>query len=481
MSTTQDRTGTSVMPRRWWILAMLGSAQLMVALDNTIVNVALPSARSDLGFDAGDRQWIVTAYALAFGSLLLLGGRLSDLLGRKRALVTGLIGFAGASAVGGAATGFGLLVAGRTVQGAFGALLAPTVLSLMSETFPGGKTRARAFGILSALVGSGAAVGLVLGGLLTEYLNWRWTMYINAVFATAAVVGALLLLTTYEERARPRIDVIGTAAASGGLFVIVFGLARAGTGDWLSPVVLGPLLGGVVLLAGFVLWQRTARSPLLPLRVLRDRDRAGAYVNRFIASTGNFAVTFFMTFFLQESLGLSPLLTGVAVIPMVLGIVGASNTFGAMLPRLGPRPLIVAGLLVAAASLLWLSRLSPSTSYWSGVMVPLFLFGTGQGMTTTVAMSTATINLAAADVGVAAALVSVMQQLGGSVGTALLSTVALATAAGYAGSHGGDAAGAAVHGYDVAFLTAACVFAGTAVLCGALIRGRTGGGAGAAR
>ncbi|MFI8793690.1 MFS transporter [Streptomyces sp. NPDC055105] len=460
--------------RRWWLLCVLSSAQLMVVLDNTIVNVALPSAQADLGFGQSSRQWVVTAYALAFGALVLLGGRMSDRFGRKRAFVAGLIGFAGASAIGGAATGFTMLVIARTVQGAFGALLAPSVLSLINQTFPRGRSRSLAFGILSTIVGSGAAIGLLLGGVLTEYLNWRWTMYVNVGFATAAAIGAGILLgQERREGPAPKIDLASAALAGIGLLGVVYGLACAENGDWASPNVLGPLLAGIVVLAGFVLRQRNARSPLLPLSILRDRARVGAFVNRFTASTGNFAVVFFMTFFLQENLGMSPVLSGLGVVPMAIGIIAGSNASGAILAsRLGPRAVSVIGLLVSAVALWWLSWLRPSTTYWSGIPAPLLLFGLGQGMSTSVAMNTATHNLPTDHVGAASALVNVMQQLGGSIGTALLSSIAASAAASYATTHHTQGTAADTYGYGIAFLTAAAIFTATALVCGILIRGR---------
>lgn len=460
--------------RRWWLLCVLGIAQLMVVLDNTIVNVALPSAQAGLGFSQANRPWVVTAYALAFGSLLLLGGRLSDLFGRKRAFMIGLIGFAGASAVGGAATGFTMLVIARSVQGAFGALLAPSVLALISQAFPGGRSRARAFGILSTIIGAGAAIGLVLGGFLTEYLNWRWTMYVNVLFAAVAAIGAAFLLhSERRDGPRPRIDLPGSVLAGIGLLCIVYGLARAQADSWTSPSVLGTLLAGVAILVGFAVHQRTARWPLLPLSILRERNRAAAYINRFTAATGNFTVVFFLTFILQENLHLSPVWSGLGVVPMMIGIiVGSNTTASVLLPRLGPRGVSVAGLLASAAALWGLSRLSPSTTYWGGIPAPLLVFGLGQGMTTSVAVSTATRGLPADHIGAASALVSVMQQLGGSIGTALLSSIAASTTAAYITTHHTHGTAADTHGYDIAFLTAAGIFTAAALTCWILIRSR---------
>ena len=358
LAPTTDQADSSLASRRRWsILAVIAIAQLMVVLDNTIVNIALPSAQADLGFSDPQRQWVITAYALAFGSLLLLGGRMSDLFGRKRAFMVGLIGFAVASMVGGAADGFEMLVISRAAQGAFGALLAPAALSLLTTTFPGGRDRARAFGVFSAIAGSGAALGLLLGGTLTEYVDWRWCMYVNAVFAVVAFVGAAFLLPALPKRERPHLDILGTVAGSAGLFCIVYGFATAETDGWSSGSVLGFLVGGVALLVTFVLLQRKVRAPLLPLRVVLDRNRGGAYLAILVLASGMFAVSLFLTYYLQESLHFSPVLTGVAFLPMVASIVTASTTVPAtLLPRIGPKPLIFVGLLLGSGALFWLSQ-----------------------------------------------------------------------------------------------------------------------------
>src|SRR3954453_13384 len=264
--------------RRWLILAVLGVAQLMVILDATIVNIALPSAQQALGFSDGSRQWIVPAYALAFGSLLLLRGRPRHLFGRKRTFITGLLGFAAASAIGGAAQSFELLGAARALQGAFGALLAPSVLSLLTTTFTNPRERGTAFAIYGAIAGAGGAIGLLLGGMLTEYLSWRWAMYVNLFFAIPAALAALALLHNQVAATRPRIDIPGTLTATGGLFALVYGLSKAESDGWGATVTLAFLAAGAVLLVAFVAIQRRSSPPLLPLRVVTDRNRAGAYL-----------------------------------------------------------------------------------------------------------------------------------------------------------------------------------------------------------
>jgi EmrB/QacA subfamily drug resistance transporter len=449
---------------------VIGVAQLMVILDNSIVNIALPSAQADLGFSDAQRQWVVTAYALAFGSLLLLGGRLSDLFGRKAAFVVGLIGFAVASVLGGLAPGFGLLVGARALQGAFGALLAPAALSLLTTTFPAGRDRARAFGVFSALAGSGAAIGLLLGGTLTEYFDWRWCMYVNVVFALIAMVGALLLLPAHPSERRPRLDIWGTLTASGGLFCIVFGFATAETDGWTSGVVYAFLAVGVVLLVAFVVIQRVVSAPLLPLRVLLDRHRGGSYLTILVLTTGMFGVTLFLAYVLQQYLGLTPVLTGVAMLPMVASIMSASTTMPALLlPRVGPKPLIFVGLLLGAGALFWFSFLSPDSTYAGSVLGPLILMGLGMGTAMSTSINTATLGVDRADAGVASATVNTMQQVGGSVGTALLSSIAgTATAAALAVA-GTSPRTAALAGYDRAFVVASIIFVIGAVVCASIV------------
>ena len=294
----------------WMTLAVVGLAQLMVVLDATVVNIALPSAQADLGFTDGQRQWIITAYSLAFGSLLLLGGRLSDLWGRKRTFILGLIGFAIASALGGAAGTFELLVGARALQGAFGALLAPTALAVLTTTFTIPKERARAFGVFGAIAGAGGAIGLLLGGILTEALNWRWNLYINVFIAAVALVGALLYIPFIARTGpRPKLDIPGTLLVSGGLFGLVFGFSNAETDGWDSPLTWGMLAGAAILLVGFVLWQMRAVHPLLPLSIVLDRNRGAAYLSVMVAGAGMFGIFLFVTYYLQTTLGYSPIQT----------------------------------------------------------------------------------------------------------------------------------------------------------------------------
>jgi MFS family permease len=304
--------------RRWLILALIGLAQLMIVLDITIMNIALPSAQHALGFSNVDRQWIITAYALSFGSLLLFGGRLGDLFGRKVTLLTGLLGFAAASAVGGASINFTMLVTARACQGVFAALLAPAALSLLTTTFSDPKERGKAFGVYGAIVGSGGLIGLLLGGLLTEYLDWRWCLYVNLIFAAVAVAGALILLTNQRAAQTPRLDYFGVVTVSGSMFCLVYGFSNAATHSWSAASTWGWLAAGVVLLAVFVAWQFRVQYPLLPPRVVLDRNRGGAYLAVLVIGAGMFGIFLFLTYYLQTILGYSPLKTGVAFLPTIV-------------------------------------------------------------------------------------------------------------------------------------------------------------------
>jgi EmrB/QacA subfamily drug resistance transporter len=467
---------------RWLILGVIGIAQLMVVLDGTIVNIALPKAQVALNFSAIDRQWIVTAYALAFGSLLLLGGRLGDLFGRKMMFLTGLIGFAGASAVGGAATSFLMLVVARACQGAFGALLAPSALSLLTTTFSDPKDRGKAFGIFGSIAGGGGAVGLLLGGVLTEYLSWRWCLYVNLFFAAVAVIGGSLLLRRHPRQGRARLDIFGVLTAGGAMFSFVYGFSNAASHNWRTPSTWGFLAAAGVLLVVFVSWQRLAKSPLLPLRVLLDRNRAGAYLAILLVGAGMFGVFLFLTYYMQDTLGYSPVMTGLAFLPMLGMIMVFSNTSNIVLmQRTGPKPLVAAGMLLAAGGMVWLTGIGPHSGYVDAILGPLLVIGAGFGLVIAPSMNTGTFGVAPSDAGVASALLNTGQQVGGSIGTALLNTLAASATASYLISHSPSAAGAAhpspalmslatVHGYITAFWWAAGIFAAGFVMCGPLFR-----------
>jgi EmrB/QacA subfamily drug resistance transporter len=450
------------------ILGVIAIAQLMVVLDATIVNIALPSAQRDLGFSNDSRQWVITAYALAFGSLLLVGGRLGDLFGRKWAFIGGLIGFAGASALGGAAGSFGVLVLARAAQGAFGALLAPAALAFLSTIFTDPAERGKAFGIYGAIAGGGAAVGLLLGGILTEWLTWRWCLYVNLLFALPAALAALRLLVNQALADRPPIDWAGTFAATGGLFALVYGFSNSEVHSWGHPVTIIALVAAVVLLTAFALLEARVAHPLLPLRVVTDRTRGGAFLAIGISGIALFAVFLFLTYFLQQTKGFSPIETGLCFLPMTAAIMITATTVNIrLLHRVGPRPLMVLGMVLGAVAMVWLAQITPSSSYPGHVLPALVVMGVGLGNIFAPGFATATFGVAPRDSGVASAMVNTMQQVGGSIGTALLSSIFASAVSAY--MQGRQPApevldAAAVHGYTVAFWVAAGVFAVGAVV-----------------
>ncbi|MFW6719983.1 DHA2 family efflux MFS transporter permease subunit [Streptomyces sp. MAR4 CNY-716] len=432
MDTTKTDTAVAADPRRWLALAFIGLAQLMIVLDVTIVNIALPSAQADLDISDGDRQWVITAYTLAFGGLLLLGGRIADYTGRRRAFLAGLVGFAAASAVGGAAPGFGALLGARAAQGAFAALLAPAALSLLTTSFTEQRERARAFGIFGAIAAGGGAIGLVTGGALTEYLDWRWCLYVNVPIAVAAAAGWWVLPADTRPQQRRKIDVPGALLAVTGLVAVVYGCSEAESEGWDSGVVLGLLFLGVALLTGFVLYERNAAEPLLPLRVLRSRARGSAFLSIALATVGMFAMFLFLTYYMQVVMGYSALKTGVAFLPLAAGVLaGAGGLAGRLLPKVPPRALIVPGLLCAAAGTGWLATLDAGSSYAAGVLPAELVVGLGMGLVMAPAINYATHGVREEEAGVASATVNTSQQIGGSIGTALLNTVATSATADY--------------------------------------------------
>ncbi|HEV2452384.1 MAG TPA: MFS transporter [Streptosporangiaceae bacterium] len=466
--------------RRWLILGVIGLAQLMVILDLTVMNIALPSAQRALHFSTVDRQWVVTAYTLAFGSLLLLAGRLADLLGRKVTFLAGLAGFAGVSAIGGASVNFAMLVTARACQGAFAALLVPSALSLLTTTFTGPKDRGKAFGVYGAIAGAGGAIGLLLGGALTEYLSWRWTLYVNLIFAGVAFIGGVLLLARQPSRVKPRLDIPGVVLVSGAVFCLVYGFSNAAAHHWATPSTYGFLATGVALGVAFAAWQGRAPSPLLPPRVVLDRNRGGAYLSMLIVSAGLFGIFLFMTYYLQQTLGYSPLVTGVAFLPLSGSLILTANLSTIVLmPRVGPKPLVASGMLAAAGGAAWLAQLGSHTSYATGVLGPLILIAIGMGLVIAPVINTGTFGVAPQDAGVASATVTVGQQLGASIGTSLLNTIFASAVTSYLAVHlttariiGRQAlTGLALsHGYDTAFWWIAGIFAVGAVAGGVLLR-----------
>lgn len=467
--------------RKWWALTALSIAALMVALDATVINIALPRAQLDLGFSSANRQWLITAYALAFGSLLLLGGRLSDLWGRRNALIVGLTGFALASAVGGSAETFSVLVSARAVQGAFGALLAPAALAALTTTFGDPQQRAKAFSIYGAIGGSGAATGLLLGGALTQWASWRWCLYINLAFAALALVGVALFVPHGRREHPTNLDVPGALLSSTGLVFIVYGLGHAVTSSWGDSLTWGSLVIGAVLLVLFAFNQRRAKSPLLPLRILVNRVRGGSLVALFITSIGIFGISLFLAYYLQTTIGYSPLRTGVAFLPMVVALALSAFVASArLLAKVGPRPLVPTGMILGMMGMVLFTKLTVNANYFSDVLPGLVVTGLGLGLIFAPAVASATAGVEAKDAGAASALVNTTQQIGGSMGTALLNTIAVSVSARAArarpaqlgrGTREGVLAQlhATLHGYAVAFWWAAGLFGVGAVVTFALL------------
>ena len=474
---TPDSQPTAAQPeqksRRWVALGIIALAQLMIALDATIVNIALPSAQASLRFSAADRQWVVTAYSLAFGGLLLLGGRLADLFGSKRMFLVGLAGFAGVSAIGAAATGLPMLVAARAAQGAFAALLAPTALALLTVTFTGPRERAKAFAVYGAVAGSGGAVGLVLGGVLTEYASWRWCLFVNIPVAAVAAGGGWLFLTGRPAGGWRRIDTGEAILATGGLVALVYGCAQAVSRGWTSGPVLGLLVLGVVLLALFALLESKLDRPLLPLPILLDRNRAGAYLAIFVAIASMFGLFLFLTYYLQVVLGYSPVRAGLAFLPMTAAtFVGSGAIAAQLLPRIAPRALMVPALLTASGGMALLTRLGTDSGYLTVVLPAEIVIGLAMSCVMVPAFNLATNGVDQRAAGVAAAVANIVQQTGAAVGTAALNALAISATAGYLATHHSDPATrihGLVHGYSVAATGCTVALAAAALAIGVLI------------
>ena len=448
---------------RWAVLALLGVAQLMVTLDVTIVQIALPSAQRALHFSTDSRQWIITAYALAFGSLLLFGGKLGDLFGRKWTFIAGLAGFAVASAIGGLTQSFTMLVAARALQGVFGALLAPSALGLLTVTFAGSPDRPKAFGIFSAIAASGATVGLLLGGLLTQALSWRWCLYVNLLIAVPEALIAWRLLVNQPHPQRPRLDLPGVLLASAGLFALVYGFSNAETHSWEATATIVALAASAVALVSFIAVERRAASPLVPVQIPWNRARGGAYLSVLLSFSAVFSVFLFLTYFMQRDLGFSPLKTGVAFLPMTAAIaLTATFVQTRILRRTGAKPIVMLGMALALTGTALLTRLSPHAGYGGHVLPSLILVGLGMGCVFASSIGTATLGVQTHEAGIASALLNTSQQVGGSVGTALLSTIFASAAAGYAAAHphvANLATAAQVHGEATAFWWSTGIFA----------------------
>ena len=455
--------------RRWWILAVVGLTTLMGVLDASVMTIALPHAQADLGFSSIERQWIVTAYALSFGSLLLFAGRLGDVWGRRRLLVTGLLGFAVASAAGGLASSYAVLVSARAAQGLFGALLAPAALATVTTTFIDARERGRALAIYGAIGVSGASIGLLLGGVLTQWATWRWCLSINVGFAVLALVGVWVVIPADRGTGRDHLDWWGAVTGVLGLFFVVYGLGDAETAGWGASRSSGSLTVGLAVMALFIARQRRVREPLLPLALATQRTRAGSLTALFLTSAGLFGLTLFLSYYFQVQWGATPVQTGIYFLPLIAAISLSATLASARLwHRVGPRPLLPSGMLLAMMGSILLTRLSPSSSYVGGVLPGVMLVGLGLGMILAPAVASATALVDEHDAGAVSALVGTMQQIGGSIGTALLNAVAVSATAG-ALRHGASSSIAVVQGYDTALWWVAGAFGLGAVLTMALL------------
>ncbi|MER5336567.1 MFS transporter [Micromonospora sp. NPDC002717] len=441
-------------PRRWVALAVIAVAQLMVVLDATIVNIALPQAQADLAITDADRQWVVTAYTLTFGGLLLLGGRIADYWGRKRTFLVGMAGFALASAVGGLATSGGMLFVARALQGAFGALLAPASLALLTVMFTETRERAKAFAVYGAIAGGGSAVGLLLGGVLTEYANWRWCLLVNIPIAAVALAAAIPLVPESRAHGDTRYDVPGALVVTAGLVSLVYGFTRAARNGWGATATITLIVVGVALLASFVLIELRSRHPLLPMRILLDRNRGGAYLASTLIGAGLFGAFLFLAFYFQVVLRYTPLEAGLASLPVTAGVLLAAGGASQLLPRVGAKPLMLGGAALATLGMLVLTQIDVNTSFVTHLLPAQVVLGLGLGFTFVPLSSLALYAVPEHDAGAASATLNATQQIGGSLGTALLNTMYTSAVTGYLATRAPGPATqvrALVHGYSVAF------------------------------
>ena len=441
----------------------------MVVLDSSIVNIAIPSAKLDLGITDANQQWVITAYTLAFGSLLLLGGRIGDFMGRKKIFLIGLIGFAAASALGGIASNQGLLFTARALQGVFAALLAPAALAIISVTFTVPKERAKAFGVIGAISGGGAAIGLIVGGTLTEFFSWRWCLGVNVPIAVIACVLATRFVHESKAEGEHTYDVPGVITATAGLFALTYGFNQAATSGWSDQHTLGFLGAALILLLIFIKIESKVANPLMPLRVITERNRGGSYLGSLVVGAGLFSMFLFLGLYLQVILGYSPLKSGFAFLPFTAGIIIFAGIASQLLPKFGPKPLMIPGLTAASIGLLYLSNITPDTSYLTHVLPALLVMSSGMALVFIPLTTTSLHGVSNQDTGVASAMVNTSQQIGGSLGTALLNTIAATATTTYITANA--ALGerlqpfAMTHGFTVAFkFSAALLFTGAIVL-----------------
>jgi EmrB/QacA subfamily drug resistance transporter len=410
---------------------VIAIAQLMVVLDASIVNIALPSIQADLGISDANRQWVVTAYTLAFGGLLLLGGRISDFWGRKKAFMAGLLGFAGASALGGLSINQEMLFSARALQGVFAALLAPAALSLITTTFSDSKERAKAFGVYGGLSAGGAAIGLILGGLLTQYASWHWTLLVNVPIAIAAFILAIPNVKESKASGDTRYDIPGAVTSTLGLVSLVYGITQAGELGWSDPTTLTWFGASVALLAAFFVIESRTSHPLLPMNILLNRNRGASYLTSFIVGAGLFGMFLFLAYFFQGILQYSPVKAGLLFLPFSVGVGISAGIASQALPRFGPRYVSFIGLIMATVGMLLLTQLEPASAYVSDILPALMVLSLGMGLVFVPISATALFGVGNHDAGVASAVLNTAQQIGGALGTAFLNTIAVTATANY--------------------------------------------------
>jgi len=460
-------TSTAADPRRWIALIVIATSTLMVVLDASIMNIALPHVQSALSIPDADRHWIITSYTLAFGGLLLLGGRVADLLGRKRMFVIGLLGFAAASALGGMAMNAPVLFGARALQGVFAALVTPAALSLISVTFVETRERARAFAVYSGVAGAGGAAGLLLGGTLTEYTNWRWCLFVNIPIAILAASSALPTVREDRIDGPRRFDFPGTILVTSGLVALVYGFTEAGKDgvSWLDAPTLVPLFVGMVLLIAFIRVEARAAHPLLPLRLVTDRNRGAAYLAAVLLGAGMFGMLLFLTYYLQVNLEYGPLKAGLAFLPFSAGIIATAALASSLLPRCGAKPLMVIGMITATIGLTWLVTIDMSSTYLDSVLPAEILMGVGIGLVFVPMSTVALARVDPRDAGVASAMLNTSQQIGGALGVALLNTLYAAALSRHVTANADLPPEQALldgtlAGYSVAFAVGAALFVG---------------------
>jgi len=459
-------------PKRWIALIYIVTATAMIVLDGSIINIALPQAQADLGISDVNRPWVITAYALTFGGFLLLGGRVSDFFGRRRVFIVGLAGFLAASAFGGLAMNGVTLIAARALQGASAALLAPAALALLTTTFTQPEERAKAFSVYGAVQGFGAAVGMLLGGFLTQYLGWRWCLFINVPIALVVILGALGSVRESRIEAQGAFDILGAGLSVAGLAALVYGFTLAGEGGgWLTPPTLVAVVLGGLLLVAFAIRQVRATSPLLPPRVLNDRNRAAAFLSFLLIGAGIFGMSLFLSFYLQVTLSFTPFQAGLAFLPFTIGIIAGSIFASGLIPRLGEPRVMVLGLSVALAGVIWLSQVNETSGFFTFVLPAFALMSVGLGLYFAPSSSLALLNLPETDTGVASALVNATQQVGGALGPALLNTIFLSVISGTVLT----GATTEIGGYRMVFASAAGLFALALVTVLLFARAKGGG------